>query len=156
MANYEQLSSPYEFVSTTPSATISDVIDAEWNFDPEMNEHWNGASVYPRFTIGNHKVNLKVKTSDVQGFTKFIKGMEVTDAEIKFKSPITVYGLSGNQASMTQASTVRGFKISTTRVVEAVKVSNGADKKPAEFEVTFQAAVKESDGSDPSITLDLS
>jgi hypothetical protein len=148
----EQLQAPFLFSSTSPSASIDDLLDATWNFDPEMHEHFSGSSRFPMFTIGNDNTTISIKTTDNQAHSKFIKGMQVTDATIKFKVPVTAVDLGISGPTLTQDTKIYGFKISNCRVVDPVKVGNNADKKPGEFDLMFRAARVVSTGADPTIT----
>lgn len=149
MAKIDQLSSPQDVTIGTPAATIEDLIDASINFDPEMHEHFNGKSRFPHFVIGNDNTTLKFKTTDRSVIAKLAKGMEVKNVVLKFKGP--TIAVSGTAPAYTSDGTIITATISCMRVVEAIEITNDAEKKAAEFEVTLRAAVDSSTGDDPTI-----
>jgi hypothetical protein len=152
MAQFVQLGRPKSFISTTPAATILDIVDGEINIDRELHEHFGGSNRYARYTIGNELTNMKFTTTDVVAVTNFTKGLEVTGAVMVFEAPVSGVAVDG---SVTQASGTIGLTISTTRVTEVVQIKNAATGEVAQFEVTLTAAVKESDGTMPTLTVDV-
>lgn len=148
MAQFEQLGSPFSLAISAPALTISDVMDASFNFDPELHEHFSGSSRFPRYTIGNDNTTIKFKTSDKAAIAALVKGMEASDVTLLFKGTFT--GVTSAPA-LTQSTAQVSATISNMRVIEAVEISNDSEKKPAEFEFTLRAAAKEADGLDPTI-----
>ena len=150
MAQFDQLGAPYSIVMTTPALTVDDLVEAGFNFDPDLNEHFNGKSRFPRYTIGNDNTTITFTTTDKAAAAALLKGMEVAGVVLTMKG--TYPGVSAGP-SVTQSSVEVTATISVMRVVEAVEISNSSDsKEPAQFQFTLRAAAKESDGTLPTIT----
>lgn len=154
MALADQIGSPYKVTIGTPALTFEDVMDGEWDFDPEVFEHFNGKNAYPRKNIGNVAAFIRFKTSDMRGFTSLIKGMDVEDVKIFFKPTIT--DVDPSDGSLTQVSGDISIAISNCYVSESIKVTNDSSKKAAEFQLAFKAQVDPATGDDPTITPDFS
>lgn len=152
MAQFTQVGRPKQFVTTTPTLTITDIMDAEISLDRELHEHFGGSNRFPRYTIGNDNTQIKFTTSDFAAVTNLTKGLEVTAAQLTFEAPVTGIAVDG---TITQASGTIGLTISTARVIEVVAVKNTATGEPAAYEITLRAAIKESDGTAPTLTVDV-
>lgn len=149
-----QLGRPYEVKSTTPSLTITDVVDAQLIFNPTLHEHHGGKSRYATYTIGDDDTRITLKTTDSAALG-WITGMTVSAVSISFaatETEITALGAQG--ATITQAAGTIVATVSSMKVISPVKVSNGCDGKPAEFDVEFKAC-QSGTGADPTMTFDL-
>lgn len=149
MAQFDQVGSPYSIVMTTPAITITDLMDASFEFNPEMHDHFNGNSRFPRFTMGNDDSTIKFKTSDIAAIAALTKGMEVAGVVLLFKA--TFSKVDDTAPTLTQGSVEVSAVISIMRVTDAVPIKNDSDKKPAEFEFTLRPAKAEADDADPTI-----
>lgn len=154
MAQFKQLGAPTECKTTTPAVTITDIVDLEFNFDPDMPEHF-GSKRFPRYTIGNDNSRVILRTTDVAALGWF-KGMEVTALSATFEATVSgISALGAQGATLTKDSGTFVFTISTARVISAFRISNGGGGQPAEYQVEFRAAIKEADGTDPTLTVDV-
>lgn len=131
-------------------STQYEITDGDWNFDPELNKVDSTTSFAPAYTLGNLVFEITIKTKDGVLAALAIKGTEHTDATLTFQKSV-IAGPQGVQGYANPAG-VLGYKISNSRVTSATKWSAGADKKEAEYTITFQAARKSSDNTDPTIT----
>lgn len=153
MPQVEQLQSPFIFLCANPNVSIDDLQDCDWDFDPDMEEHFGGGSRFPSFTVGNDKTMISVESTDTKLFTQFIKTMQVIDATIKFKTAYTAAELGVSGPTLLGATVIYGFKISCCRVAESVKVNaNGGDKKVSGRKLVLRAAKNLSTGADPVLT----
>jgi len=133
------------------NGTEYDCHDATFKFDPDINQIDTNASFFPSFTMGNAKASISIKTHDHNLAKAYFKGKEAVDVELVFKRSQTVPG--NTPAAFTFAVGTASFKISNCRVTEGVELGGAADKKQSEFPITFMAARKAADGSDPTITV---
>lgn len=155
MANFNQVGSPTQVATASPAITITDIMDLEFSFDPDMAEHFGGSQRFPRYTIGNDNTTVTLRTSDVAALG-WHKGLECTALTVTYAATVSGISAIGAQGpTLTQDAGTIIFTISTVRVVSALRVSNGAGGAPAEYSVTFRAAVKESDGTAPTLTFDV-
>ena len=155
MAQFKQLGSPTECKTTSPAITIADIVDLEFSFDPDLAEHFGGSQRFPRYTIGNDNTTVTLRTTDVAALG-WHKGLEATALSVTYAATISAISAIGAQgATLTQDAGTIIFTISNVRVVSATRVSNGAGGAPAEYQVTFRAAVVESTGAAPTLTFDV-
>lgn len=154
MAQFNQLGSPFSLVFTTPALTINDLVEASFDFDPELHEHFRGSSRFVRYTIGNDNTTITFQTSDKAAIAALIKGMEVGGVTLTFKGTYT--GVEDTDPTVTQSDEQVSATISTMMVIEREPISNNADKSPAMFSFTLRACEKESDGSAPTIAFSYS
>lgn len=150
MAALNQLASPKELTIGTPALTVTDLVSASINFDPELHEHFAGNSRFPHYVIGNDNTTMKFKTTDRSVLAKLIKGMEVKTVALKFAGPVKA--VASTTPTYTSDTSDITASISCMRVTEAIEVSAESDKKPAEFEITLRAAKDIETNADPTIT----
>lgn len=152
MPAFTQYGRPVSVACTTPAITVTDLTDLDVAFDPELIEHVGGASRFPRYTVGTDNTTISFTTTDVAALG-FVKGMECSTIAAKFEGPDTVVNNAGVR---TKTSGEIGLTLSNARVVEALRMQNDPTGKPGEIRVVLRAAVVESSGSDPTITVDVS
>jgi hypothetical protein len=145
MSQFTQLGRPKEFKTTTPSVTITDVLEATLKRSSEQNKHY-GNKRFPRITIGNDNSELTIKTSDVAALQNFFDGLEVLQVEVDYLGTDSTNDIDG--VTTTNAGTYK-YTCTVMRVEGAVEVQPAADGKPAEFTIKLIPSVKESDGSMP-------
>ena len=150
MAQFTQFGRPVSCASTTPAISITDVVDLDLSFDPELHEHFGGSNRFPRYTIGNDNTTIKLTTTDIAALG-WVKGMEAATLVCTFEATST---LTANTGAVTKGSGTIGLTISNARVIESTRVKNGANGQPGEIEVTFRAAIVESSGVEPTLTID--
>jgi hypothetical protein len=132
------------------NAISYDITEGTWKFDPELHEILSTTSFFSAFTLGNLKASFTIKTHDSALADLYFKGAEATDVLLTYKkAPLAP---DAEMENHTFAAGTVGWKLSNCRVTEGVDQPGTADKKPGEYTITFAAARKSSDNSDPTIT----
>ena len=152
MAQFSQLGRPKSFETTTPALKIEDLLEMEVTLDHEAHKHF-GNNRFPRKTIGNDATRIRIKTTDVRVVANYHKSKEVAGITCTWEGTASTIDENGD---VTVNPGTYTFECTVGSVAEAVKITPAADGKPAEFEVTFEPAIKESDGTAPTVGLTFS
>lgn len=146
----DQIGAPIDCVITTPSITISDLVDMIYEDGRNVGRHY-AQRRYPRGYIGQGQEKLTIITTDAAIWAAFTQGLEVLGITARWQGPYSTPAAETNAVGLQHAKvfTMLG---SVGRVTSSLKLPGKVEDgtpKPQEYEIVIEPFHKEADDAAP-------